>query len=158
MPAWSSQLPEPRTYAEIRLIRVPTGGLLQGIITSEEVLGCPTHWDNFRTQPCDGPDCELCKKGKPSRWQGYISLFNQLNGHQCVVQLTDLAAQQLDQFRRRYGHIRGLLAAFSRVAKRPNARIQVETRELPTPVPNLPGAVDIKAYMAMIWQTEGALE
>lgn len=157
MPNWSTDLPEPRTYAEIRLLRVPTGGILQGIITSETVVGTPTHWDNCRTQPCDGPDCELCKKGRPSRWQGYISLFNQVNNRQCVVQITDLAAQQLEQFRRQYGHIRGLLAAFSRVAKRQNARITVETRQLPQPVADLPGPVDIPDYMAMIWQTNGDL-
>ena len=156
--AWTNQAPDPREFALIRLVRVPCAGVLQGILTAEEYLGTNTHWDTYRTQPCPGADCKLCHEGKPFRWQGYIDVFGQLSERQIVIQITPLAAQALDEARRRYGYLRGLLASFERVAKRPNARIVIETRQLTQPHPRLPPPVDIRKYMSLIWQSNGEMQ
>jgi hypothetical protein len=158
MPLWSTTPPDPHEFATIRLMRVPQSGSLLGLITSEEVLGCYTHWDTYRTQPCPGDGCPLCLDGQPKRWQGYLSLQSQSTQKQVVVQITALAAQQLQQEKARYGHIRGLLADFSRVAKRPNARILVQCRQLPQPPLDLVQPVNIPKYMALIWQSNGELK
>jgi len=134
-------------------MRVPTSGGIQGIVTSEHVLGRYTHWDAYRTVPCTDNDCTLCREGNPKRWQGYISVMNQLNQRQVVLQVTPLAAQALAEAKLQYGKLRGLLALFSRIAKRPNARIHVETRQLPQPILDLPPGVDIPRYMAVIWSS-----
>ena len=154
---WTNRAPEPREFALIRLVRVPCTGTIQGVITAEEYLGCYTHWDTYRTQPCPGHDCPSCRDGRPARWQGYIDIYGQLTERQFVVQITPLAAQALDEARTHYGKLRGLLVNFDRVAKRPNARINVGTRQLPQPFPNLPQPVDIRKYMALIWQSNGDL-
>lgn len=154
---WTNHAPSPREFALIRLIRVPTSGCVTGICTAREYLGCYTHWDTHRTQPCPGKNCPHCREGKPARWQGYLDIYGQLTERQFVIQITPLAAQALDQAKNHYGFLRGLLLQFDRVAKRPNARINVGTRQLPQPFPNLPDPVDIKKYMALIWQSTGDL-
>lgn len=157
MSFWTTKAPDPREFATIRLMRVPTAGAILGVITSEEVLGCYTHWDTYRTQPCPGNGCPLCLQGQPKRWQGYISIQDQTTQKQAVIQLTALAAQQLEQERARYGHLRGLLTQFSRAAKRPNGRILVQCRQLPNPPTDLDPPVNIPKYMALIWQSNGDL-
>jgi len=149
--------PEPREFAAIRLVRVPTTGILQGIVTSHDVIGCWTHWDSYRTQPCPGENCDLCRKGHPRRWQGYFSVYSDLTRRQAVIQITPIAAQTLRAAKEQYGYLRGLLVGLSRIAKRPNARIAIETRQLPQPPADLPEAVDIPKYMSLIWQTNGDL-
>jgi len=157
MSIWSSAAPDPREFATIRLIRVPTSGGVTGLITANEVIGCYTHWDTYRTQPCPGDGCPLCLDGQPKRWQGYLSLQSQTTQRQVVLQITALAAQQLHQEKVRYGYIRGLLAEFSRAAKRPNGRILVQCRQLPNAPTDLSEPVNIPKYMALIWQSNGDL-
>ena len=153
MTTWSTELPEPRDFANIRLMRVPANGTILGVLTSHEIHGCRTHWDRYRTQPCPGEhDCPLCLAGTPWRWQGWLSLLSQISDRQIVVQVSPLAAQALNEIRQKYGHLRGLLTQFSRATKRPNGRIIVEARQLPKPIENLPPPVDIQHYMEMIWQ------
>jgi hypothetical protein len=155
---WTNHAPAPRDFALVRLVRVPCTGIIQGIITAEDYLGCYTHWDKYRTQPCTGNGCPYDKAGVPRRWQGYIDIYGQLTERQIVIQITPLAAQALDAAKKHYGYLRGLLVAFDRVAKRPNARIQVATRQLPQPFPQLPTPIDIRKYMALIWQSDQAFE
>jgi len=158
MSQWSTEPPAPRDFAAVRLHRVPCSGILQGICTSEVVLGRRTHWDNWRTQPCPGPECVLCRDGDPGRWHGWLSLFSQAAQRQCVVQLTDLAAQAVNEAKLNFGKLRGLLLGFSRVAKRPNARIIVDARNLPVPIEQLPIGIDIRKYMQLIWDGGAGLE
>jgi len=157
MTIWESKPPENREYAAVRLMRVPMTGTITGIVTSAAYVGCYTHWDAYRTQPCEGPKCQLCLEGKPRRWQAYLSLMSQTTKRQIVLQITPLCAEALDAEIKRYGYLRGLLAAFGRVAKRPNARVYAEIRQLPDPYPDLPEGVDIRKYMSMIWQSNGDL-
>lgn len=152
MPSWSNVAPEPRDFANIRLMRVPAKGNLLGIITSEEVIGCYTHWDKSRTQPCPDKTCTKCHEGIPRRWQAWISLVSQVTDRQIVVQVSPLAHQALDEARAKYGYLRGLLCQLSRQAPRENARIIVDTRQLPKPPDGLPPPVDIQRYMENIWQ------
>jgi hypothetical protein len=84
-------------------------------------------------------------------------MMNQMTHRQHVVQVTPLAKKALDEAKQQYGHLRGLLILFGRIAKRNNARITVETRQLTQPVPNLLQPVDIPRYMALIWQSNGDL-
>lgn len=153
MPTWTSKAPDPRDFANIRLVRVPATAAITGIVTSHTYLGCYTHWDSYRTQPCGEESCKLCKEGQPRRWQCYFSIMGQASRRQIVVQLTPLAAQSLDEAIERYGSLRGLLINLTRANRRPNSRIIVETRALPMPDPNLPEGVDIKRYMELIWQS-----
>lgn len=157
-PEWTSVPPAPGDFAAVRLHRVPTAGSITGIITSTQIYGCWTHWDSYRTQPCPGPDCKLCKDGNPGRWHCWISIYSQMYGRQAVVQLTALAAQSLLQQCERYPSMRGVLVNFSRSAKRPNARIIVETRQLSQPIDALPAEIDIPKYMGLIWQASKHLD
>lgn len=154
-PQWSAEPPAARDFAAIRLMRVPTVGSIQGIATAECVMGTNTHWANSRTVPCDETGCALCRDGHPRRWHGYLDIYDQLTQRQTVVQVTDLGAQQLHAISQKYGTLRGLLLSFSRIAKRPNARIQVDARQIPQAISDLPAPVNIPAYMSVIWQTSG---
>lgn len=158
MTTWSNIPPDPRDFANIRLVRVPASGAILGIVTSNDIEGCWTHWDKYRTQPCPGEDCPLCRDGQPRRWQGWLSLVSQVTERQIVVQVSPLAAQTLGEIRTKYGKLRGLLVEFTRAAKRPNARIIVEARQLPKPPAHLPPPVNIQKYMELIWQTKNDFE
>ncbi len=163
MSQWTEEIPDPKDFAAIRLIRVPTAGTITGLITSPNIIGCWTHWDAYRTQPCPGLEpppnpephwqpCRLCKDAQPRRWHAWISLYLEVQSRQIVLQLPTLAATNLRDARAQYGYLRGLVAAFSRQHKRPNSRILVETRPLLRPQTFVPEPVDIKRYMSLIWQ------
>jgi hypothetical protein len=151
MPDWTDTRPEPREFAAIPLVRVPTSGAIAGCITSTQLLSCPTHFAQHRTQPCEGRDCPHCHAGYPARPHAYLSFLSRANGRQYVLELTGLAANTAHDAIQKYGKLRGLLFNAFRAQKRPNGRVQIELAPDPAGDERLPPPVDIPRFMAMLW-------
>jgi len=153
MDDWTTERPEPREFAAIPLIRVPPAGLIVGTITSLEVLSRNTHFAQHRTQPCPGDDCPHCLAGYSKRPHSYLSFVNRANNRQYVLELTGLAADAVFEAAKRYGHLRGLDFQAQRKQKRPNGRVEVALCPCPAGEERLPPPVDIRKFMAMLWNS-----
>jgi len=150
---WSNEPPPDATHGAVRLIRVPAQGVLRGIILSTDLKGTPTHYDGTRTQPCARESCELCSRGLPWRWHGYVGLLIVGTQERVVLELTAAASQRLADHARQNGTLRG----FDLIAQRPkgkaNSRIAIQLGALQRPSTSLPPDPDIPALMAYIWGT-----
>jgi len=169
MPDWSTSPPEERDYARIRLTRCPVGGSVGGIITSEQLVGCPTHWATHRTTPCSAwidrsttpptvHSCDLCHTGSPVRWHGYVSYLNEISGREFVLEVTALCAKAIEEAQHRHGTLRGLRFSAHRISKRPNARVEIDFAATSIDVRTLPHPVDVQAFMATLWNQSPANE
>jgi hypothetical protein len=134
-------------------MRVPTSNRLIGIALNHTLDITTTHWDGRRTGPCTGANCPHCRNGHPGRIHAFVPLYSQSSGKIAVIQLTDIAAGALQEEARRYKGLRGLLLQISRVQPRDNARILIEARKLPVDPPDLPEPIDVRRFMASIWNS-----
>lgn len=148
---WSNQPPRSREFAGVALTRVPASGPLAGIITSEDLLGKPTHWTKGRTLPCTGPDCPHCKEQCPKRWHAYISYLELVTRKHAVLEITALAAEQLKNALIVKGFLRGLEFQAVRRAHRPNGPITFLFRVAPEGIAALPPPIDVRRFMAVLW-------
>ncbi|KKL63923.1 hypothetical protein LCGC14_2170260, partial [marine sediment metagenome] len=73
MPIFSHTPPDQGHGPSLRLRRTPGPGTLTATVTCERLIGCPTHFYQRRTVPCEGDACQACSEGYPWRWHGYIS-------------------------------------------------------------------------------------
>jgi len=65
MPIFSHDVPvDPRGPA-FPIVRTPPGRAFLGVITSENLVGCYTHYFKGRTMPCESAQCHLCQIGDP---------------------------------------------------------------------------------------------
>lgn len=151
MSSWSTDRPQPREFAAIPLVRVPPSGTIAGCITSREILSRDTHFANHRTQPCEEKDCPHCLAGYPARPHAYLSFISRANDRQYVLELTGLAANTVHDAMKRYGRLRGLLFNAYRKQKRPNGRVEIELAPDPAGEERLPPPVEIRRFMAMLW-------
>jgi hypothetical protein len=135
----------------IRLIRTPASGKLQAVILSDDVIGCPTHYDGTRTLPCSKDKCDACARGLPWRWHGYIGLWIVGTQERVVLELTAAASQRLVEHRKQYKTLRGFDLIACRPRGKPNSRIHVALGAMQRPSSQLPPAPDVQAIMCYIW-------
>lgn len=60
-----------------KILPVKPGTPVRGLILSEQIIGCKTHWTFGRTKPCVGIEngCEGCGQGAAVRWKGYLAVY-----------------------------------------------------------------------------------
>jgi len=153
MPDWSPTPPPMRHWAGVSLKRVPPGTPITGIATSEQLLGCTTHWAHGRTLPCDPPDCAHCAERLPRRWHAYLSYVDLPTGKQHVLELTGLGADGMREAIARFGQLRGLRFKAQRSNKRPNAPVQIAARIDESGTAALPPPIDVREFMTDLWAT-----
>lgn len=152
MPNWTTELPQRTGPKPMQLLRTPATGSLRGFITCSRLIGCDTHFWRGRTRPCEAPDCEACNDGSPTRWHGYLSLFNASSRAHAILELTASALEQLEEFRHTYLTLRGLTLVSRRAKSSRNARVILEVGPPRPDAPELPAEPDIAAIMCNIWR------
>lgn len=60
MPTFTRNVPDDPRGPSFPIVRTPPAKPLIGIITSEDLVGCYTHYYKGRTVPCDGKACQQC--------------------------------------------------------------------------------------------------
>ncbi len=159
MPNYSTEPPrDPRGHS-LHLVRTPTGKPLQAIVTSTDLVGCPTHFYGGRTVPCESPDCEPHRLGIPWRWHGYVSAWNTATGLHFLFEMTARMAEVFVTYRRAYDSLRGCLFRAQRVNLKANARVHIETKPADLEKIQLPKPPDLIKCLAVIWNlAEPSLE
>lgn len=152
MPHWSNDPPRHDEQPALPLRRTPANGCIVAFITTDDLIGCDTHFWQGKTMPCERPDCPACQKGVPFRWHGYLGCSNPVDRSAFLFEMTARAADSFKQYRSSYGSLRGAKFRASRWKSAPNARILIEIKPGDIPPESLPPAPDVVACMSIIWE------
>lgn len=151
MPRFSNSPPDQPNGPSLPLFRTPTGGCLIAVVTSDDLIGCPTHFFGGRTIPCDAPDCPACNKSVPWRWHGYVSALEVTRRIHFIFEMTGPASDSFVAYRAKFGTMRGCQFRASRMKRLPNSRVVIETKPADLAQVQLPQAPDLVLALCTIW-------
>lgn len=144
---------DPRGYG-LPLIRTPANGKLTLAITTDDLIGCPTHWYGGRTVPCDADYCQPCNEGYPWRWHAYIAGLLPQNRRHVICEFTAQAAEVIANYRKTHTTLRNAILTAQRHRNRHNGRVLVTLTPGDPQHLNLPAAPDIAKALALIWNIQ----
>jgi hypothetical protein len=148
---WSPTIPKDPRGQAFPLKRTPATGVLRALVTSEQLIGCDTHFYKGHTMPCERPGCEACEKGMPFRWHGYLSAIESKTRLHFIFEFTAQAGDAFDQYYKAHGTLRGCLFEAHRLHHRPNGRVIIQCKPMDLQSVNLPTPPDVPACMSIIW-------
>ena len=151
MPQFSTDPPQDPRGHGLPLKRCPTYSAITAIVTSTNLVGCPTHFYGGRTVPCEEKECEPCLNGVPWRWHAYCSAWSPTNKIHFLFESTRRACDPFIQYRDAHGLLRGCLFKAQRMNGRPNARVYIETKPADLEKVTLPTAPDLELVLSIIW-------
>jgi hypothetical protein len=151
MPNWSNTPPTEPNRNAFDLRRTPANGYVLAIVTSPDLIGCPTHYFQHRTIPCEAEDCAPCKLGVPSRWHGYVSALDTKTSDHFLFECTAMGAEAFTRYRADHGTLRGCHFHASRPAARANGRVLIRTKPADLAQVRLPEPPNVLAVLAQIW-------
>jgi hypothetical protein len=152
MPSWTDQPPTSAANYPLRILRTPAKGTITAIVTSTELQGCPTHYCNNRTVPCEGADtCKLCADGYSWRWHGYVACILKNSLEHILFEFTAAASDTFRNYIALHNEIRGCLFKASRPSGRPNGRVVIEASPADLSRLHLPNPPNIRKILCHIW-------
>jgi len=152
MPQWLPTPPTPDDAVPYRLIRVPATGVVAGIVTCTDLVGCNTHYLHNRTTPCDGPgQCDACAEGYAYRWHCYASLLLTPGWEHVILELTAAASDPLRNYADHHGGPHGCRIRARRPSGRPNGRIVLECTPADLTGVRIPDPPNIQRILCHIW-------
>lgn len=152
MPNWSNTPPPQDKHMAFALVRTPPDRPLTAIVTSDDLIGCNTHYWGGRTVPCEAPDCRACAESMPFRWHAYMSIFDQKTRDHMLFECTARAALAFEQYRVAHGTLRGCHFLAVRPKRGRNSRVEIVTKPADLTKITLPQAPDLVRAMSVIWQ------
>lgn len=151
MPTWTNRPPDSDREIALRIIRAPAKGQIIGLITTTNLIGCPTHFVNHRTLPHEEHNCTACLKGFPKRYHGYLGVLLSKTFEHTILEITKAASDTVADYRDATGELRGHQINAYRAAPRPNGRLIVHLQPYDTAHTALPNAPDLIACLSKIW-------
>lgn len=151
MPKFSIDPPVAGERPGLRLIRTPTKNPLHAIVTSDNLVGCPTHFYHNRTVPCEEHGCEICKAGHSWRWHGYLSCVERLTNEHVLFEFTRQASEPFRAYRKKYDTLRGCLFQAVRGGQHYNSRVSIQVKPADLSCRELPDALDLVILLCHIW-------
>jgi len=128
------------------------------IVTSEDLIGCYTHFYKGHTVPCEGEDCPAHRDGIPYRWHAYLSAIDQSDGVHFIFECTAQASEAFTTYRTAFGTLRGCIFESRRLNQRPNGRVVIRTKPADLTARRIPIGPDLAKCMAIIWsKPEGSV-
>lgn len=152
MPNWSRDIPTNPNGVALPIRRTPTARALLAVCTSEDLLGCDTHFYGGHTVPCTRPNCKACNESHPFRWHAYLAALEQKSRLHFIFECTAQAAEAFTTWRTAHGTLRGCLFDARRWHSRPNGRVIIRTASIDLTNLSLPIAPDVRKCMAIVWQ------
>lgn len=151
MPNWSHAPPPDPRGPSLPILRTPPNGTINAIVTSDDLIGCNTHFWRGHTVPCEAPECDACLNGMPYRWHGYIAAFKASTSVHMIFEFTAQACEAFRTYRRAHGTLRGCQFIASRWGSKPNGRVVIKTQPSGMPPNLIPTAPDLTRCMAIVW-------
>jgi hypothetical protein len=151
MPQFSNEPPEdPRGHA-LQLVRTPAGRGLVAVVTSDDLIGCPTHFWGGRTTPCEKTDCKPCLAGVPWRWHAWLAAWAPSNHHHFIFEMTARVAKIFVAYRDTYSTLRGCKFRAQRRSMAANSRVHLECQPADLEGLALPEPPQMVKCMSIIW-------
>lgn len=151
MPVWSNDVPKDPRGTALPLKRTPPSRPIVALITSEDLIGCYTHFWGGHTVPCEGENCQACSEGIPYRWHGYLAAVDSSNRLHFIFEMTAQAAEAFKDFKKANGTLRGCLFEARRLRPVANSRVCIRCKPADLREQTLPKAPDLRKCMAIIW-------
>ena len=151
MPTWQTTIPDSPRGPALPIRRTPAFKPLTAIVTSEDLLGCYTHFYKGSTIPCEGDDCPAHQDGIPFRWHAYLTAVDTGNNLHFIFEITALGAAPFTDYREHHKTLRGCLFQAKRWNNRPNGRILIQTKPADLTERQIPTAPDLRKCMAILW-------
>lgn len=151
MPVFTSTPPERDSGHGFRLIRTPGPGRLTAIATCKKLIGCPTHFYQRRTLPCERPDCPACEAGVPWRWHGYVSAVDQKTHEHFIFEMTAQAAEEFTAYYSRHETLVGCLFEATRLGQHHNGRVLIRCKPIDQASVHLPDPPNVMKLLCHIW-------
>lgn len=151
MPTWSNDVPDSPRGPALPIRRTPPNKPLTAIVTSEDLIGCYTHFWKGSTVPCDGPQCDAHQAGIPYRWHAYMSAVDTMNNLHFIYEVTALGAKNFTDYRDIHNTLRGCFFQARRWNSKPNGRILIQMKPCDQSERHLPSPPDLRKCMAIIW-------
>lgn len=151
MPQYSRTVPDHPRGPALPIRRTPAQRPLDGIVTSDDLIGCYTHFYKGSTIPCEGDNCKAHAEGIPFRWHAYFSAVETKTNLHFLMEVTALAAKHFTDYRDLQGTLRGCMFRTERWNRRPNGRILVQTKKANLDDRLLPSAPDLEKCLAVLW-------
>jgi len=163
MPTWRNELPPEEKNHGYKLSRTPETGSLTGIITSEDLVTCDTHWWHGRTCPCerettaegktlDESRCPACVAKTPFRTHVYVAAFDLKTSLHFIFECTAQAAKPLAEYRLATGTLRGCSINASRSKAIKNSKVNLICNTVNVARHPIPTAPDVPAALCVIWR------
>lgn len=152
MPKYSNVPPAESTGVSLPIVRTPASHPLKAIVTSNDILGCNTHFWHGHTVPCSPPDCEPCQECTPFRWHAYCTAFVPNSSLHFLFECTAAAAEQFVLYRKANASLRGCMFTAYRWKQKINGRIILKTERTAMSDVALPPAPDLEKVLAILWQ------
>ncbi len=151
MPVFSATPPPQGRSAGIDLVRTPANRPFIAIVTSEDLVGCPTHFYRNRTTPCEGENCQMCGEGYSWKWHGYLSCIDQATHDHVMFEMTANGSDPFRAYRKQYGTLRGCLFKATRHANRYNGRVSIRCQPADLGDRTLRKGANLVAMLCHIW-------
>lgn len=151
MPQFSNCPPaDPRGHA-LPLLRTPAGRALVAIVTSDDLIGAPTHFWGGRTIPCEIEDCKPCLEGQPWRWHAWLGAWSPKDDRAFIFECTARIADIFKAYRAMHMTLRGCKFRAQRRTASINARVYLECQPADLRAVRLPKEPDLVKCMSVIW-------
>lgn len=151
MPRFSSDPPKDPRGRSLTLLRCPPFKPMVAIVTSLDLVGCPTHFYGGKTMPCEETKCKPCLEGIPWSWHSYVAAYDHVAKLHFLFESTARASEPFKQYRDANGTIRGCLFKAQRTHQRANAQVRIETRPADLEKYQLPDPPNVENLLSIIW-------
>ena len=151
MPQFSRDVPPNPRGPSLPIRRTPAARPLDAIITSEDLVGCYTHFYKGSTIPCEGPTCKAHQEGIPFRWHAYFAAVDNKSNLHFLFEVTALGAANFTAYRDIHGGLRGCLFRAERWNRKPNGRCIFQMKPAALGDRELPPAPDLRKCLAILW-------
>jgi len=135
----------------LTLCRTPANKPLTAICTSDQIVGCPTHYWHGRTVPCFQPSCTPCNEGMPWRWHGWVGCYLTRAHQHVLFEMTAQATEAFKSYRQSNGTLRGALFEATRPSKQANGRLLIRLRSADLSGISLPDEPNVIAILSILW-------
>jgi len=151
VPNFSATPPPGSSESGYRLVRTPSIAKFVAHVISDQLIGCPTHFVNNRTVPCEAPDCSPCNSGIAYRWHGYLLVLVDSSQEVVIFEMTKRASAAFTEYHQRHGTTRGCHFAACRLNQKPNGRVLIQTKTGDLTRVHLPPDKSVQQLLCHIW-------
>ncbi len=152
MPTWTKSAPDDPRGQGLPLVRTPAARSLYAIVTSDNLIGCDTHFWGGHTVPCERPECDACENGIAYRWHAYLSAYNPEDQLHFVFECTANASAVFNDYFLVNKTLRCCQFEAYRWRRKTNGRVIIKCQRSAIQPHALPKPPDITKVMAVIWR------